>query len=193
MNEQALEAQGVAVLGVRRKMLKTFEVIRRKMIRRPRRTAPPPSDTVVADWWRCLDARTGLVRSLSAWPMARADHYPSQEITAARRKPKVSTQQYWKTSRYGSTRSDCTSTHRTLRVCPRRKWCLWMLKQALEAQGAAAHGARRKMLKTFEVIRRKMGIDNLTVTPLVRPRRRRRLLLEVRLVAVLVVGCRWRE
>ena len=68
-----------------------------------------------------------------------------------------------------------------------------MLEQALEAQGAAAHGARRKMLKTFEVIRRKMGIDNLTVTPLVRPRRRRRLLLEVRLVAVLVVGCRWRE
>ena len=49
------------------------------------------------------------------------------------------------------------------------------------------------MLKTFEVIRRKMGIDNLTVTPLVRPRRRRRLLLEVRLVAVPVVGCRWRE
>ena len=47
MNEQALEAQGVSVLGVRRKMLKTFEVIRRKMIRR---TA---GGELVALWWRC--------------------------------------------------------------------------------------------------------------------------------------------
>ncbi|KAH9172677.1 hypothetical protein EDB89DRAFT_1905988 [Lactarius sanguifluus] len=41
MDEQALEAQGVAVLGARRKMLKTFEVVRKKMgIDDP--TAPPP-------------------------------------------------------------------------------------------------------------------------------------------------------
>ena len=39
MNEHALEAQGVAALGVRRKTLKTFEVIMRKMIRRAWRTA----------------------------------------------------------------------------------------------------------------------------------------------------------
>ena len=32
MDKQALEAQGAAALGVRRKMLKTFEVIKRKMI-----------------------------------------------------------------------------------------------------------------------------------------------------------------
>ena len=50
MNEQALEAQGVSVLGVRRKMFKTFEVIRRKMIRRPWRTA---GGELVALWWRC--------------------------------------------------------------------------------------------------------------------------------------------
>ncbi len=42
MDEQALEAQGVAALGARRKMLKMFEVVRRKMcIDDP--TAPPPS------------------------------------------------------------------------------------------------------------------------------------------------------
>ncbi|KAH9011639.1 hypothetical protein EDB84DRAFT_1244228, partial [Lactarius hengduanensis] len=35
-----------------------------------------------------------------------------------------------------------------------------MDEQALEAQGVAALGARRKMLKTFEVVRRKMDIDN---------------------------------
>ena len=34
--------------------------------------------------------------------------------------------------------------------------------QALEAQGVAALGARRKVLKTFEVVRRKMGIDDPT-------------------------------
>ena len=52
MNEQALEAQGVAALGVKRKIFKTFEVIRRKMIRLPRRTA---GGELVA----VLDARTG--------------------------------------------------------------------------------------------------------------------------------------
>jgi hypothetical protein len=35
-----------------------------------------------------------------------------------------------------------------------------MDEQALEAQGA-----RRKMLKTFEVVRRKMGIDDPTAPP----------------------------
>jgi SAM domain (Sterile alpha motif) len=36
-----------------------------------------------------------------------------------------------------------------------------MDEQALEAQGVAALGARRKMLKTFEVVRKKMGIENV--------------------------------
>ena len=40
-----------------------------------------------------------------------------------------------------------------------------MDEQALEAQGVAALGARRQMLKTFEVVRRKMGIDYPTVMP----------------------------
>ena len=40
-----------------------------------------------------------------------------------------------------------------------------MDEQALEAQGVAALGARRKMLKTFEVVRRKMGIDDPTAIP----------------------------
>ncbi|KAH8987216.1 hypothetical protein EDB86DRAFT_2951356, partial [Lactarius hatsudake] len=44
MDEQALEAQGVAVLGARRKMLKTFEVDRKKMgIDDPTAPPPPPS------------------------------------------------------------------------------------------------------------------------------------------------------
>ncbi len=34
-----------------------------------------------------------------------------------------------------------------------------MDEAALEAKGVAALGARRKMLKTFEVVRKKMGID----------------------------------
>jgi hypothetical protein len=38
-------------------------------------------------------------------------------------------------------------------------------EQTLEAQGVAALGARRKMLKTFEVVRRKMGIDDPTALP----------------------------
>ncbi len=36
---------------------------------------------------------------------------------------------------------------------------------ALEAKGVAALGARRKMLKTFEVVRKKMGIDDPTAPP----------------------------
>ncbi|KAH8984727.1 hypothetical protein EDB92DRAFT_1950555 [Lactarius akahatsu] len=44
MDEQALEAQGVAALGARRKMLKTFEVVRKKMgIDDPAAPPPPPS------------------------------------------------------------------------------------------------------------------------------------------------------
>ena len=34
-----------------------------------------------------------------------------------------------------------------------------MDEAALEAKGVAALGARRKMLKTFEIVRKKMGID----------------------------------
>ena len=40
-----------------------------------------------------------------------------------------------------------------------------MDEQALEAQGVAALGAHRKTLKTFEVVRRKMGIDDPTAPP----------------------------
>jgi hypothetical protein len=40
-----------------------------------------------------------------------------------------------------------------------------MDEAALEAQGVAALGARRKMLKTFELVRRKMGIDDPTLPP----------------------------
>ncbi|KAH8984730.1 hypothetical protein EDB92DRAFT_2092082 [Lactarius akahatsu] len=40
-----------------------------------------------------------------------------------------------------------------------------MDEQALEAQGVVALGARRKMLKTFEVVRKKMGIDDPTAPP----------------------------
>ena len=40
-----------------------------------------------------------------------------------------------------------------------------MDEQALEAQGVAALDARRKMLKTFEVVRSKMGIDDPTPPP----------------------------
>jgi len=48
MDEQALEAQGVAALGARRKMLKTFEVVRKKMgIDDPMAPPPPPSASSV--------------------------------------------------------------------------------------------------------------------------------------------------
>lgn len=40
-----------------------------------------------------------------------------------------------------------------------------MDEAALEAQGVAALGARRKMLKTFELVRKKMGIDDPTAPP----------------------------
>ncbi|KAH9014725.1 hypothetical protein EDB85DRAFT_2295854 [Lactarius pseudohatsudake] len=51
------------------------------------------------------------------------------------------------------------------------KEVVMMDEQALEAQGVAALAARRKMLKTFEVMRKKMDIDDPTAPPL----RRRRL------------------
>jgi len=38
-----------------------------------------------------------------------------------------------------------------------------MDEAALEAKGVAALGARRKMLKTFEIVRAKMGIDSPTI------------------------------
>ena len=72
-----------------------------------------------------------------------------------------------------------------------------MDEHGLEAQGVAALRARRKMLKTFEVVRRKMGIDDPTVPPPPPPvwcvLSRWRLLLGARLVVVLVVGCCWHE
>ncbi|TCD60474.1 Flap-structured DNA-binding and RNA-binding protein [Steccherinum ochraceum] len=34
-----------------------------------------------------------------------------------------------------------------------------MDEAALEAKGVAALGARRKMMKTFEIVRKKMGVD----------------------------------
>ncbi|KAI9436714.1 hypothetical protein H4582DRAFT_2058629 [Lactarius indigo] len=40
-----------------------------------------------------------------------------------------------------------------------------MDEQALEAQGIAALGAHRKILETFEVVRRKMGIDDPSALP----------------------------
>jgi hypothetical protein len=40
-----------------------------------------------------------------------------------------------------------------------------MDEAALEAQGVAALGARRKMLKTFECVRKKMGIDDPAAPP----------------------------
>ena len=40
-----------------------------------------------------------------------------------------------------------------------------MDEQAFEAHGVAALGARRKMLKTFEVVQRKMSIDDPTALP----------------------------
>ncbi|KAI9429122.1 hypothetical protein BJY52DRAFT_1200660 [Lactarius psammicola] len=53
----------------------------------------------------------------------------------------------------GCAHSGYTSTRQTLK------------DDALETQGVAALGARRKMLKTFEVVRRKMGIDDPTAPP----------------------------
>ena len=40
-----------------------------------------------------------------------------------------------------------------------------MNEQALEAHGVAAFGARRKMLKTIEVVRKKFRIDDPTALP----------------------------
>ncbi len=46
-----------------------------------------------------------------------------------------------------------------------RKEIVVMDEQALEAQGVAALGKRRKILKTFEVVRRNMSIDDPTAPP----------------------------
>ena len=61
-----------------------------------------------------------------------------------------------------------------------------MDEQALEAQGIAALGAKRKMLKTFEVVRRKMGIEdpNTPPSPPLLSDAPPRLLLGARLVEV---------
>jgi hypothetical protein len=40
-----------------------------------------------------------------------------------------------------------------------------MDEAALEAKGVAALGARRKMLKTFELVRKKMGIEDPNPNP----------------------------
>ncbi|KAI9436730.1 hypothetical protein H4582DRAFT_1801698, partial [Lactarius indigo] len=63
--------------------------------------------------------------------------------------------------------NDVAGWPRTLRLhkyMPNFEGMTWkemvvMDEQALEAQGVAALGARRKVLKTFEVVRRKMGTD----------------------------------
>ncbi|KAI9507782.1 hypothetical protein F5148DRAFT_956481, partial [Russula earlei] len=64
--------------------------------------------------------------------------------------------------------SDVAGWLRTLRLhkyTPNFEGMTWkdmvvMDEAALEAQGVAALGARRKMLKTFEIVRKKMGIDD---------------------------------
>jgi SAM domain (Sterile alpha motif) len=69
--------------------------------------------------------------------------------------------------------SDVAGWLRTLRLhkyTPNFEGMTWkemvvMDEAALEAQGVAALGARRKMLKTFDMVRRKMGIDDPTVPP----------------------------
>jgi hypothetical protein len=55
------------------------------------------------------------------------------------------------------------------------KEMVMMDQQALEAEGVAALGARRKMLKTFEVVRRKMGMMIPMCSRHCSPRRRRRV------------------
>ena len=69
--------------------------------------------------------------------------------------------------------SDVPGWLRTLRLhkyTPNFEGMTWkdmvvMDEPALEAQGVAALGARRKMLKTFEIVRKKMGIDDPTAPP----------------------------
>ncbi|KAH6912890.1 hypothetical protein BKA70DRAFT_778828 [Coprinopsis sp. MPI-PUGE-AT-0042] len=63
--------------------------------------------------------------------------------------------------------NDVSAWLRSLRLhkyTPNFEGCHWkdmvmMDEAALEAKGVAALGARRKMLKTFEIVRKKMGID----------------------------------
>ena len=45
------------------------------------------------------------------------------------------------------------------------KGMVTMNEQALEAQGVAALGSRRRMLKTFDVVKRKLGIDDPDALP----------------------------
>ena len=59
MDEQALEAQGIAALVARRKMLKTFEVVRRKMGIDDPTTPPPPSDAPPPSSRSTLGSSTG--------------------------------------------------------------------------------------------------------------------------------------
>jgi SAM domain (Sterile alpha motif) len=69
--------------------------------------------------------------------------------------------------------SDVAGWLRTLRLhkyTPNFEGMTWkemviMDEAALEAQGVAALGARRKMLKTFDIVRKKMGIDDPTLPP----------------------------
>ncbi|KAH9968368.1 hypothetical protein BGW80DRAFT_1339423 [Lactifluus volemus] len=69
--------------------------------------------------------------------------------------------------------SDVAGWLRTLRLhkyTPNFEGMTWkemvvMDEAALEAQGVAALGARRKMLKTFDMVRKKMGIDDPTLPP----------------------------
>ena len=63
--------------------------------------------------------------------------------------------------------NDIPAWLRSLRLhkyTPNFEGCSWnemvqMDEAALEAKGVAALGARRKMLKTFENVRKKMGMD----------------------------------
>ena len=137
MDEQALEAKGVAALGARRKMLKTFEVVRRKMgIDDPTAPPPPPPPPPGGS-----TGNSGAKKDEEDFDLA--------------------------------VLNDVAGWLRTLRLykyAPNFESMTWkemvvMDEQALEWQGVAALGARRKMLKAFEVVRRKMDIDDPTVPP----------------------------
>ena len=70
MDEQALEAQGVAALDARRKMLKTFEVVRSKMgIDDPTPPPPPPPSssmsTLAKRWYRRRECMIFLTKHVS--------------------------------------------------------------------------------------------------------------------------------
>ena len=79
--------------------------------------------------------------------------------------------------------NDVVGWPRTLRLhkhTPNFEGMTWkemvmMDEQALEAQGVAALVARRKILKTFEIVRRKMGINDPNALAPPQPRHRRRV------------------